>query len=195
MTYPPRHPYAWDGKKRISRADTGITIKIVGDELVYHRSATGSTPASTTHYLILSTRPTMPRSESSLVDDHGNPWQTGCAYINAARVFGEGGDRMVCWPAGEADARDGKVLYMLQLQRRAAGSDDEWENYKSPDSVGAVGFTGDAIPFKANTLAHLRWYPEEQPGHDWRARIDQYVLGWRGRPYWVYPDGRVVPDN
>lgn len=191
----PRLPYEWDGEKPITRADMGISIKIWGGELVYHRTAAGHRPAETTHFLILGSRPTMPRSESSLVDDHGTHWQTGCAYVNPKRVFGEGGDRMVCWPAGEADARDGDVLYMLQLQRRLAGSDAEWENYKSPHSVRAVGFTGDPTPFKANTLAHLRWYPDEQPRHEWRARIDQYVAHGRGRPHWVYPEGRVVPEN
>ncbi|MFE4527161.1 hypothetical protein ACFRMO_08175 [Streptomyces anulatus] len=191
----PRLPYEWDGKKKISRAEMGITIKIVGPELVYHRTASGYTPASTTHYLILGTRPTMPRSVASLVDDHGTRWMTGCAYVNAKRVFGEGADRMVCWPVGEADARDGDVLYMLQLQRRALGSEAEWENYRSPHSVRAVGYTGDLTPFKSNTLAELCWYPEEQPRYEWRARIDQHVDHWRGRPHWVYPDGRVVPDN
>ncbi|MGW0920689.1 hypothetical protein ACWD3J_16935 [Streptomyces sp. NPDC002755] len=191
----PRLPYEWDGKKKFSRADMGMTIKIVGQELVYHRSATGPAPADTTHFLILGARPTMPRSVSSLVDDHGNHWQTGCAYINPKNTYGDGFDRTVCWPAGEADARDGDVLYMLQLQRRPAGSDGEWENYKMPHSVRAAGFTGDPTPFKGNTLAELRWYPEEQPRHEWRARIDQYVIHWRGRPHWVYPDGWVERDN
>ncbi|MFD7537437.1 MULTISPECIES: hypothetical protein [unclassified Streptomyces] len=194
MTFP-RLPYEWDGKKPISRADTGTTIRIEGGELVYHRSACGYTPASTTHFLILGTRPTMPRSESSLVDDDGTRWQTGCAYVNAKRIFGEGSDRMVCWPPGAADARDSHPTYMLQLQRRPPASDAQWENYRTPHDVRAVGCSGDPTPFKANTLAELRWYPAEQPRYEWRARIDQYILHWRGRPYWVYPNGRVVPDN
>lgn len=191
----PRLPYEWDGKRKFTRAEMGFSVKIVGDELVYSRSASGHTPASTTHFLILGTRPTMPRGESQLMDDHGTMWQTGCAWINPKREFGSGFERMVCWPAGEADARDGDVLYMLQLQRRPVGSDAEWEDYRTQHSVRAVGFTGDPTPFKANTLSELRWYPEEQPRHEWRARIDQYVLHWRGRRHWVYPDGRIVPDN
>ncbi|MGW3199128.1 hypothetical protein ACWDBD_32090 [Streptomyces sp. NPDC001118] len=191
----PRLPYEWDGKKRISRADMGISIKIQGDELVYHRTATGSTPASTTHYLILGTRPTMPRSEASLVDDHGNRWQTGCAYVNPKKVFGEGFDRMVCWPLGEADAREGRSLYIMQQQRRPVGSDGEWENWKSGFSIRATGLAGQSHEFKAEALAFLRWVPEEQPKYEWRGRVSVWVSEFAGRSHTVYPDGRVVPDS
>ncbi|MEU0027370.1 hypothetical protein [Streptomyces sp. NPDC006335] len=190
-----RLPYEWDGKTPISRADTGTTIKIQGLELVYQRTASGHTPASTTRYLILGTRPSMPRSEAALVDDHGNRWQTGCAYVNPKGTFGSGFERRVCWPLGEADARDGRASYHMQQQRRPVGSDSEWEDWKSSFSIRTTGWSGQPHEFKAEALAFLRWLPEEQPAYEWRGRVRVWVSEFAGRPHTVYPDGTVVPDD
>ncbi|MEU7318769.1 hypothetical protein [Streptomyces sp. NPDC007083] len=191
----PHLPHEWDGKRPISRADMGITIQVDGEELVYRRTTTGSTPESTTHYLTLGARPRNVRSESSLVDDSGKRWLTGCAYINPKRIFGEGFERMVCWPVGEADARNGREVFHMQLQRRAFGSEAEWTNYRSAYEVHVAGCPGAPCRFKSGVLNSLRWYPEEQPAYEWRARVSVNVSGFSGRPHTVYPDGRVVADD
>ncbi|WP_326745354.1 hypothetical protein [Streptomyces sp. NBC_01760] len=172
------------------------SIKVEGSELVYHRPAIGShTPASTTRYFILGVRPGgFVTGEASLMDDSGQRWRTGCAYVNVKGTFGDGVDRMVCWKVGEADARDGRAVYHMQPQRRPVGSDAEWENYKSAFSL-HLGTTYGPHEFKPGALSHLRWYPEEQPAYEWRGRVHVWVSEFSGRPHTVYPDGRVVADN
>ncbi|WP_327357743.1 hypothetical protein [Streptomyces sp. NBC_01304] len=172
-----------------------MSIQVKGDELVYRRAATGSIPESTTHYLILGVRPRDVRSESRLVDDHGQHWQTGCACINPKGLFGESFDRMVCWKVGEADARDGQSVFRMQQQRRPVGSSGQWENWKPAFQVQATGWSGRPYAFRASAVAYLRWLPKEQPGFEWRGRVSQDVSGFAGRPHTVYPDGIVVPDN
>ncbi|ELP66099.1 hypothetical protein F3K40_31970 [Streptomyces sp. LBUM 1478] len=188
-------PYGWDGKKPITRADRGMSIKVEGQELVYRCDASGHMPERNTRYLILNERPTMPRGEARLVDDNGQTWWTGAAYVNLKGTFGDGEDRMLAWKLGEADARDGYPSYHMQQQRRPVGSHGEWENYKSSFSIRATGWTGQPHAFKSEALAFLRWLPEEQPAYEWRGRVFQWVNGYAGRPHTVYPDGKVVPDN
>ncbi|MEU0214058.1 hypothetical protein ABZ281_02680 [Streptomyces sp. NPDC006265] len=188
-------PYEWDGKKPITRADRGMSIKVEGNELVYRSVASGHTPERHTRYLIVNVRPTMPRGDAALVDDHGQRWQTGAAYVNLKGTFGDGQDRMIAWRLGEADARHGRALYLMQQQRRPVGSDGEWENWKSAFEIRATGWSGEPHEFKAEALAFLRWLPEEQPAYEWRGRVLAWVSEFSGRPHTVYPDGRVVPDN
>lgn len=161
----------------------------------YRCTASGYTPARHTRYLILNVRPTMPRGESRLVDDSGQEWWVGAAYVNVKNTFGDGEDRMVAWKLGEADARDGRAVYHMQQQRRAVGSDGEWENYQSAFEVRATGLAGQAQEFKAEALDFLRWLPEEQPQYEWRGRIYVGVNSFAGRRHTVYPDGAVLADN
>ncbi|MFD9868566.1 hypothetical protein ACFXI8_27355 [Streptomyces niveus] len=189
-----RLPYEWGGKKSITRAGRGMYIKVEGQELVYRSEASGSTPSWTTRYLILNERPPMARSESSLVDDDGASWRTGCAYVNLKGTFGDGEDRMVAWKVGEADARDGRGVYHMQTQRRPVGSDGDWENYETSE-IRAAGWAGRPLEFVDSAVSFLRWYPEEQPHYEWRGRVFVSVKGFSGRPHTVHPDGRVEADN
>ncbi|WP_258017383.1 hypothetical protein [Streptomyces noursei] len=172
-----------------------MSIKVEGQELVYRCTASGHTPERYTRYLILNERPYMARSETSLVDDSGQTWWTGVAYVNLKGTSGDGEDRMVAWKLGEADARDGRATYHMQTQRRPVGTADEWENYKSTHEIQATGFAGRPLEFRESALSFLRWFPEEQPAYEWRGRVFVNVNGFGARPHTVYPDGRVEADN